>query len=206
MPEIMLETKSKINIKTVMITVYSIIGIAAVAAGLVYSSGFFEEEKIFSSSKITSFNIEKASQGSGNGGLVTEEEVYECVGTVECGTWAPTSDFSRNGNEVCIGYQTTICPWEGGDMTLAVPLYLPGASEPSDYLILSEDLYQGYVPYLPQCTLLTFEVTYNVSEGTQGDFTLDWISTINHGTVNPPFSGYCGWPLSEPPEPFVVHL
>jgi hypothetical protein len=163
----------------------------------------YEGTRIFDSAEIThiEMTITELEEAAG-------AEHSDCLNTVDCETELPSFDFYRDQNgDVCIGYQTTLCDWQGGNAAQAIALYRPGTTHIPDYLMLTSDIDLGYIgPNPGGCYLMTVYLTYSIPGGVHGNFTVDWASAVNYGTHCPPLVTFCGWPLSQPANPFRVHL
>lgn len=158
---------------------------------------------IFESAEVSRVEFTPIEQGT-----ALADEHTDCLQTVDCETGLPSSDFYRdeNGN-VCIGYQWTLCDWLGGNLAQAIALYVPGTTQIPNYLNLTPDIDHGYVgPNPGGCYIMTTYITYTVPPQVHGNFTLDWAQAVNYGTSCPPLVTFCGWPLSQPANPFTVHL
>jgi len=158
---------------------------------------------IFSEGIVTNVEIE-ITDYSATAGL----EHSDCLTTVDCTTGAPSLDFSRDVNgDVCIGYQYTLCDWEGGQLSQAIALYLPGTTQITGYLMLTSNIDHGFIDPNPGgCYLMTTNITYSIPPQIQGDFAVEWASAVNYGPNCPPLVTFCGWPLSQPADPITVHL
>gem|GEM_PF-3141837 len=69
-------------------------------------------------------------------------------------------------------------------------------------------VYWGYLPGLPTgwCWILMVDWSWGDNiPYMPGSHWLDRASAYNHGLSVPPIQGFCGWPLSEPPPPFLLH-
>ncbi len=167
------------------------------------SPGTYEGPQIFGDAVVTAVEVSLTEIDA-----TMDSEHIDCLGTVDCETGLPSSDFYRDEfGDVCIGYQWTLCDWEGGNVAQAIALYLPGTTQILDYLMLTEDIAAGYKDPNPGgCYLMTTYVTYSIPGGIHGDFTIDWATAINYGSQCPPLITFCGWPLGQPADPIVVHL
>jgi hypothetical protein len=168
------------------------------------TDGTYDGLMLFENAAITHIEITPIEQTA-----TMDEEHFSCNYTVDCDTGAPSFDFYRDGGgAVCVGYSTTICDWTGGNLAQAIAVYWPWTSAILDYILIHEDIDHGYIAPSPPggCYLLTVEITYNLPGGLHGDFTVDWASACNHGTMCPPLNHFCGWPLATTPDAFVIHL
>ncbi|MFQ6105252.1 MAG: hypothetical protein ACE5OP_13335 [Candidatus Glassbacteria bacterium] len=137
-------------------------------------------------------------------------EHTDCLRTIDCDTGLESYDFYRDENDdVCIGYEWTLCDWEGGDLSQAIALYLPGTTHIPDYLWLTSNIPHGYVgPNPGGCYIMQTFITYSIPGWIHGDFTIEWVQAVNYGPNCPPLVAFCGWPLDgdEWADPFTVHL
>jgi hypothetical protein len=163
----------------------------------------YDGEKLFEGAVVSDIVIE-ITEYDGTNGI----EHSDCLSTVDCETGLQSLDFYRDEfGDVYIGYQWTLCDWEGGDLAQAIAIYLPGTTQILDYLMLTSDIAHGFVgPNPGGCYIMTTNITYSIPGGIHGNFTLDWASAVNYGSQCPPLVTFCGWPLSQPADPFTVHL
>jgi len=135
-------------------------------------------------------------------GESARQEYIDCLWSSSTVIWNPDSASC----DITVETIDALCNPVGGILTTAQAFYRANASKVSDYYVLG-DIYWGYVPGLPTgwCWILMVDWTFTGIPILPGVFWFDRAAAYNHGYTIPPIMGYCGWPLSEPPNPFPIH-
>jgi hypothetical protein len=128
------------------------------------------------------------------------QESYLCL-------WSSfTVDAYPGGCDVTIETIDALCNPVAGYLTTASAFYLANAKKVSDYYALGSVTW-GYLPGLPSgwCWTLIVDYAWGGIPYLPDEYWFDRAAAYNHGNSVPPIQGYCGWPLSTLPDPFLVH-
>lgn len=132
-----------------------------------------------------------------------QEESFLCLWSA----YYAVPDPETHTCEVQIETIDALCNPVAGNLTTMTAFYKANAKKVDDVFLGPLSVTWGYLPSLPSgwCWIFMVYWEYGTIPYLPDEYWFDRASAYNHGDLYPPILGYCGWPLSTPPDPFLVH-